>query len=64
MILTELLNDDTLIKHYSDNKVMIKQVETGDLYGEAIDINPCKFTYEETDIIIEETDNIIEEDKN
>jgi hypothetical protein len=32
---------------------MIKQVETGALYEDAVDVIPCKYTYEETDIPIE-----------
>jgi len=31
---------------------MLKQVETGILYEDAIDIQPCPYTYEETDIPI------------
>lgn len=42
-----------LVKTYSDVGLMIKQIETGELYGEAIDI-PNKYTYEETDIKIEQ----------
>lgn len=41
------VNGADLIKTYSDF-YMIKQVETGILYAEAIDI-PDKYTYEETD---------------
>lgn len=62
MILTELLNNDTLIKHYSDKNVMLLQVETGLLYSDPIDVVPCKYTYEETDIAIEtEEENYDEE---
>ena len=32
---------------------MIKQIETGNLYEDAMDVIPCKYTYEETDIPIE-----------
>ena len=53
MIQTELLNDGKLIRHYSDENMMLLQVETGSLYGEAVDVVPCRFTYEETDIPIE-----------
>lgn len=38
-----------LIRHYSDNGMIIKQVETGSLYDEAVDVVPCRYTYEETD---------------
>ena len=39
-----------LIKHWTDdeNKVLL-QVETGYVYGEAIDLYPCPYTYEEID---------------
>lgn len=49
MIVSELLNNGTLIRHYSDAGMLILQVETGAKYGEAIDIYPCPFTYEETE---------------
>lgn len=48
MILQELLNNDTLVKHYSDQGFKLRQVETGFVYDEPIDINPCPYTYEET----------------
>lgn len=41
------VNGTDLIKTYSDF-YMIKQVETGILYAEAIDV-PDRYTYEETD---------------
>ena len=49
MILTEYLNDGTLIKHYSDAGFLLLQVETGAKYSDPIDVVPCPFTYEETD---------------
>lgn len=42
-----------LIEHKSDKGVLIKQVETGILYASAIDVYPCRYTYEETDEPIE-----------
>lgn len=53
MILTEFLNDSTLIKHYSDKGVMLLQNETGLRYADPIDIYPCPYTYSETDEVIE-----------
>jgi hypothetical protein len=53
VILTEFLNDGTLIKHYSDKGVMLLQVETGEKYSDPIDVYPCGYTYEETDELIE-----------
>lgn len=49
MIITELLKDGKLIRHYSDMDMKLIQVETGMVYDEAIDIVPCRYTYEETD---------------
>lgn len=49
MIKTELLNDGTLIKHYSDLGVMLLQNETGAKYSDPIDVVPCAYTYTETD---------------
>ena len=48
MIVEEKLNEQ-LVKHYSDKGVKLKQVETGLAYDEAVDLIPCKYTYEETD---------------
>lgn len=53
MIIVELVDNDTRERRYSDQDVMIKQVETGALYEDAVDVIPCKYTYEETDIPIE-----------
>lgn len=53
MILTEYLNEGTLIKHYSDLNVLLLQNETGAKYSDPIDIVPCPYTYTETDEPIE-----------
>lgn len=58
-ILTEKL-ENNLIRHYSDTGKKIRQVETGIVYEEAIDLKPCRFTYEETDQPIEEYKAVIE----
>lgn len=47
MVIEEKISD-SLIRHYSDSGMMIKQVETGIEYSEAIDVQPCAYTYEET----------------
>ena len=39
----------TLIKHESDCGKIILQKETGREYSSAVDVLPCKYTYEETD---------------
>ena len=41
-------------RRYSDQNVKLRQVETGNLYEDAVDIVPCPYTYEETDIPIED----------
>ena len=56
MILTELLNDGTLIKHYSDAGYVLLQNETGAKYSDPIDVVPCIYTYTETDELIETED--------
>ena len=64
MIQFEMLRDNTLIKHYSDLGVMLKQEETGALYADPVDIYPCPFTYTETDIPVEtEEEESTEEQK-
>lgn len=37
-----------LYRTYSDEGYMIKQVETGVVYDEAIDVESANYTYEET----------------
>ena len=53
MIKTEYLNEGTLIKHYSDAGFMLLQVETGIKYADPVDVVPCRYTYEETDELID-----------
>lgn len=50
-----IINNKEFIKTYSDNNMNIKQVETGNIYDEAIDVIPLRFTYVELDKTIEET---------
>ena len=37
-------------RRYSDQGVKLRQVETGTLWNDAINVPPCPYTYEETDI--------------
>lgn len=53
MIIVELVDNDTRERRYSDKNVMIRQVETGILYEDAVDVIPCRYTYEESDVPIE-----------
>lgn len=62
MIKTKLLNDGTLIKHYSDSGFVLLQVETGAKYADPIDVVPCIYTYEETDELIESEEEITDEE--
>lgn len=50
-----------LYRSYSDKGYKIKQVETGVIYDEAIDVESAPYTYEETDILIEVKGGINEE---
>lgn len=43
-----------LYRTYSDSNLMIKEIESENIYQEAIDIEGANYTYEETDIPIEE----------
>lgn len=50
MIKTESLKDGTLIRHYSDDEnCSLLQVETDVVYKDAIDVVPCRYTYEEVE---------------
>lgn len=57
MVKYEVLNDKFCI-HYSDNNKLIHKIGTEEIYSEAVDLIPCRYEYEETDIDIE---NIEEE---
>jgi len=52
MIIEETI-EGGLIRRHSDRNVLMRQIETGALYGEAIDL-PGRYTYEETDIPVDE----------
>lgn len=54
MIIEQQVND-TLVRNYSDAGVMIRQIETGTLYSDAVDVVPCRYTYEETETPVEHT---------
>lgn len=46
-VVTQTINE-TLVRHFSDTGMLIRQAETGVLYGEAVDAVPCRYAYEET----------------
>lgn len=42
-----------LYRTYSDSNYYIRQIETGNMYSEAVDVEDAPYTYEETDELIE-----------
>lgn len=56
MIVTEYPYHNNKVRHYSDAGLVIRQVETGNEYGEAVDVYPCPYTYVETDKPIEDSE--------
>lgn len=61
MIQTEMIGERIL--HYSDQNMKIRQIETGKLYEDAIDVMPCQYTYEETEIPIPVDDEEIDDNE-
>ena len=43
-------------RRYSDAGVKIRQIETDTLWNDAVDVIPCRFTYEETDIPVDDAE--------
>lgn len=53
MLKTETLQDGR-IRYFSDSGMMLRQIETGELYEDAAHNAPVMFSYEETDQPISE----------
>lgn len=53
MVKSELIENGERIHHWSDAGLKIRQVETGIVYDDAVDVMPCRYTYNETDEPIE-----------
>lgn len=53
MLKSELTENGERIHHWSDADLKMRQIETGVIYDDAVDVMPCRYTYEETDIPIE-----------
>ncbi len=51
---------ENMYKIYSDEEYLIKQLETGNIYEEAIDLESQNYTYEETLKKIEKFEEYIE----
>lgn len=60
--------NEKLIKHYAENeegeRFYMKQLETGFEYSEAVDVYPCRYTYEATEKAVEEPEETVEETEN
>lgn len=52
---------ERLVRHYSDIGKMLVQSETGALYTEAIDVIPCRYSYEESAVDVEDRELDAEE---
>lgn len=52
MIKTERIESLQLIRRYSDKGMFIKQIQTGEVFPEAVDPIDSKFTYKETNVSI------------
>lgn len=53
MIIIEQIENGERERQYSDKNMKLRQIETGNIYEDAVDVIPCRYTYEETDILIE-----------
>lgn len=47
-----------LYRTYSDENYRIRQIETGAIYDEAIDVENAEYTYEETEEKVEELEEM------
>jgi hypothetical protein len=56
MIIVEYIESENRERRYSDQGVKLRQIETGVLYDDAVDVIPCPYTYEESDEPIESVD--------
>lgn len=61
MIIPQYLEGGTRIRRYSNEGYYIRQIETGIVYEDAVDVVPCRYTYEETDEKIEPGEEVEEE---
>lgn len=52
MIVTERIESLRLIRRYSNKGMFIKQIQTGEVFPEAVDPIDSKFTYKETNVSI------------
>ena len=64
MIIVELVDEGTRERRYSDKNVKLLQIETGNIYEDAVDVIPYRYTDEETDIPIEPIEILEEVNQN
>lgn len=64
MLIEEFIDDNTRVRHYSDIGNYIRQIETGILYEDAVDVLPCRYAYEETDEPIPQPEPEVENEDN
>ena len=48
MIITERFESLNLVRHFSNRNMMIKRIQTGEVFPSAVDPIDSKFTYKET----------------
>lgn len=61
MIIIE--NLEMVERRYSDKNVKLRKVEDGTLWNDAVDVIPCRFTYEETETPIDPDTEPSDEEK-
>lgn len=61
MAVIEKQINERLVRHYSDNGKMLVQSQTGALYTEAVDVIPCRYSYEESAVDVEDRELDAEE---
>lgn len=54
MAIKEEQVNEMCVRHYSDQNLKLRQIETGLIFPDAIDVIPCQYTYEETDIPLDD----------
>lgn len=63
--------NERLVRHWANESdgvedttatYKIRQIETGVVYDDAVDVIPCRYTYEATDEPIEQTEEATEQD--
>ena len=56
MVQSELIENGERVRHWSDAGLKLRQIETGVIYEDAVDVMPCQYSYEETEEPLEEAE--------